>query len=714
MNHSPLTVLFLIALLSFGCVKDEGKITKPNLNTDTTSGSGGGGVPSNGTDDPLASYAWHLENTGQSSFSSSGGLAGEDINLKSVHDTLDIKGRNVKIAVSDTGVDIDHADLGSNALSASAHRNYVFSDPSRWAGASPFPLDDESHGTSVTGLISAVGWNGVGSRGVAPSSKFAGFRYIFEYSASETEASMLAREIDQMSGDFDIFNYSYGYSGSVFVNVDPTVLTSLELGVTSLRNGKGANYIQSSGNSYTEEYELCVGPAVTCEMKVSGNSNSSADQASPHKIIVGAVNANGMSSSYSTPGSGLWVSAPGGEFGFSEPAMITTDISSCSAGESYRNTNYNYFNFGSNLLNTSCDYTSLFNGTSSAAPVVSGVVALMLEANPNLNWREIKHILALTSDNIDYDPIFNTITHPWGYNLASYVYDLKWTRNSAGFYFSNWYGFGRVNALEAVQLAQGWTSGTLGTYEKTLNTIPNPDQWYYDSGAISLAIPDESASGVEDQIWVGHNFIIEAIQIQITTDHTWPGDLAVHLVSPSGTESRLLTANNNIYSLELDPNTLLLSNAFYGERSLGYWKIKVIDGSSAITTKDDGSITGTGSLLNWKILVHGHQSSSDLLNPYPITMLTMASSSTSATATPFFSFAHSTSQSNLLRYEAAVGTTPGGIDKKGWTSIGSGNNSQQITGLTLTDATTHYLSIRAVDQQNDYSSIQVKSWIPDF
>ncbi|WP_408097187.1 S8 family serine peptidase [Peredibacter sp. HCB2-198] len=704
---------FLIAmLLAFGCVKDEGNISKPNSGTGTTSGSGGG-TPSNGTEDPLASYAWHLENRGQSSFSASGGIAGEDIKVKTVHSTLNIKGNNVRIAVSDTGVDTDHADLISNMLTTE-HRNYVFTQPSRWAGASPYPSDNEAHGTAVSGLIAAVGWNGIGSRGVAPSAKFAGFRYIFAYSSSETEASMLAREIDQMSGNFDIFNYSYGYSGSDFINVDPSIFTQLEYGVTNQRSGKGSIYVQSAGNSYTDYYDLCSGPAISCQMKVSGNSNSSADQASPHKILVGAVNAMGLSSSYSTPGSGLWVSAPGGEFGIDEPAMITTDISGCSSGDSYRNNNYNYFNFGSNPLNPYCDYSSLFNGTSSAAPVLSGVVALMLEANPSLTWREVKHILALTSDNIDYDPFNNTLNHPWGFNLASYVYDVKWTRNAAGFYFSNWYGFGRVNALSAVQEAQSWISGSLGTYEKTLNTVPNPDQWYYDSGAINLAIPDEDATGVEDRIWVGHDFIIEAIQIQITTNHTWPGDLAVHLVSPSGTESKLLNINSNIFSLGLDANTLLLSNAFYGERSVGYWKIKIVDGSSAITTKDDGSITGTGSLLNWKILVHGHQSPSDLVKPYPVTMLSMPSGSTSATNSPIFSFAHTTSLSNLDHYEVAVGTTPGGSNVKNWYSLGQANTTLQVTGMSLQDTTTYYLSIRAVDNQGEYSSVQVKSWVPDF
>src|SRR5690606_2193598 len=184
----------------------------------------------------------------------------------------------------------------------------------------------------------------------------------------------------------------------------------------------------------------------TCFVLVSGNTNHHTEMATPHKIIVGATNANRVISSYSTPGSSVWVSAPGGEYGTTSPAMITTEIMGCNAGSSFRNANYPLeFDFGFNTFNLQCDFTSRFNGTSSAAPVVSGVVALMLEANPNLTWRDVKHILAVTSDKIDYDPVLNILDHPWGYNPfgASYVYDYKWVENASGFLYSNTYGFGR-------------------------------------------------------------------------------------------------------------------------------------------------------------------------------------------------------------------------------------------------------------------------------
>lgn len=700
-------VIFLLLLFSISCVKEEGKVSGGNI--DTTPDGGETGAPTDGSStgspstgsDPLASQAWHLHNTGQTAFSDSSGIPGEDINVKYVHETLDILGRGIRIAVSDSGTELDHPDLNDNALATSEHRNYTFASSAAWKGSSPHPSDGDSHGTGVTGLISAEGWNNLGSRGVAPSSKFAAFRYIFTPSASETETSLLAKTIDQTYGNFDIFNYSYGKNGLIFFQEDPTYLEAVEVGANELRNGKGAIYVQSSGNSYTDAYQLFCADSTdpACYAYLAGNTNHHTELATPYKIVVGATNAVGEAASYSTPGSALWISAPGGEFGISSPAMITTDIMGCNAGYAYRDANQPLeFDFGFNSLNLQCDYSSRFNGTSSAAPVVSGVVALMLEANPNLTWRDVKHILAVTADEIDYNPLLNTLDHPHAANPfgLSYIYDYKWVENASGFLYSNTYGFGRVDATEAVEMALTHDLSLLGTYE---NTKSPDDVWYYDSGTlVGKTIPDESSSGVEDKIWVGHNYIIESVQISLTTDHEWPGDLAIHLVSPSGTESRLLNLNNMAYSEGLDPEFLMISNAFYGEESEGYWTIKVYDGDA----------TGIGELINWKIMINGRRNPAHLSKPYPPTFMTLGIPS-SVDASPVFSFSDSITHSSLLRYEAAVGDAPNNVSVKGWTNIGLTNSGQQLTGLSLVSGQVYYLKVRAVSASG-VSSVQLLPW----
>jgi subtilisin-like proprotein convertase family protein len=94
---------------------------------------------------------------------------------------------------------------------------------------------------------------------------------------------------------------------------------------------------------------------------------------------------------------------------------------------------------------------------------------------------------------------------------------------------------------------------------------------------------------------VTQDYVIESIQIKISTNHTQVGDLGVELTSPSGTNSKLLLINSNIQHAGLSDYTLL-TNAFYREHSLGDWTIKVIDGAAS----------DIGHLTSWKIKVNGH------------------------------------------------------------------------------------------------------------
>lgn len=707
--HFRFICLFL--LLASSCVKDEGKISEAHSSGGTTGTTSGGGTTGTSTgtpgtgNDPLAREAWHLENTGtQKGFSSSAGLSGEDIKVKYVHETLNILGRGIRVAVSDTGTELEHPDLYSNTL-PDEHRNYTSNYAPDWHNTSPAPSDYEAHGTAVAGLIAALGWNNIGSRGVAPSANFAAFRFIFNRPQTETESSYLAKEIDQLYGDFDIFNFSYGWNSIYFVPDDETVMEAVKLGVTELRNRKGTLYVQSAGNGFHEAYRIsvCNPGCSVVTFQVTGNANSHSDLATPYKIVVGATNAIGRKSSYSTPGSNLWVSAPGGEYGTSSPAMISTDLQGCNAGMSFRNIAYpNLFDFGNHAHNPVCDYTNRMNGTSAAAPVVSGVIALMLEANPNLKWRDVKHILALTSDQIDYDIII-PLAHPRGHDISGHVYDYKWVVNKANIPFSNFYGFGRVNATRAVEMARSYLPGTLGTFHQTKNS---DETWYYDSGElIGKRIADQNPASLEDRIWVGHNYLIENIQIKLTTSHVFPGDLSIILVSPRGTESRLLNLNSKIYA-ETDDEGISLrdfimsSNAFYGEESEGFWTIKITDGSN---------IFGSGDLLRWKILVNGRKRPNDLLKPLPPSFITLGATPTGTDKTPVFSFTNSETHSSVTRYEARVEKNSDGTVVKAWTSLGLTNYNHQFTGLSLDSDTLYDLRIRAVNSSGT-SSIQLKQW----
>lgn len=537
-------------------------------------------IPTTGAD-PLVSSAWHLQNTGQNSFSNGSGKAGSDLRILRAHE-LGYIGRGVRIAVSDSGVEISHPDLAANELRGE-HRSYSGA-PSTWHGSQPTPEGGDSHGTAVSGLVNAVSGNGIGSMGVAPGARFAGFYFIGRF--RDTSSSYEARVLDQILGDFDIFNYSYGYANCFFVPTSGEVIRAYKKGVTTLRNGKGAIYVKAAGNDYKGSNSQCYsGDGST----FFGNANTNEDQNHPYLIVTGAVNASGEASSYSSPGSNLWVSSAGGEFGDQAPAMVTTDLQGCSQGYSISSSWSSLFNRGQHNQNPHCNYTNVMNGTSSAAPTLAGVVALMLEANPDLSWRDVKHILAETASPLHFSTA--AYGHPTGANLSGHNYDHSYTVNAAGKRFSNTFGFGRVDAEKAVALARDYTY-PLGAYKETeTNGV-----WDHRSGFVNLAIPDRSATGASHTLSVSQNLKVEAVQIKVEIDHPFISDIGIELTSPSGTTSKILRINSNIKDRGLYGFTLL-SNAFYGENSVGSWKIKVIDGKSG----------NTGRLSSWELKINGGQ-----------------------------------------------------------------------------------------------------------
>lgn len=537
-------------------------------------------IQTNGAD-PLVSYAWHLQNTGQNAFSSGAGIAGNDLRVLRAH-SLGYIGRGIRIAVSDSGIETNHPDLSSNQLSGE-HRSY--SGPSSsWHGSQPVPEGGDAHGTAVSGLINAVSGNGIGSMGVAPGAKFAGFYFIGRF--RDSTSSYEARVLDQIIGDFDIFNYSYGYANCFFVPTTDEVIQAYKKGVTTLRDGKGAIYIKAAGNDYKGSNSQCYqGDNST----FYGNANTNEDQNHPYLVVTAASNASGEASSYSSPGSNVWVTSAGGEFGDSSPAMITTDLQGCSKGFSNSGSWSSVFNKGQHQLNSLCNYTNVMNGTSSAAPTLAGIVALMLEANPDLTWRDVKHILATTSNPIHYSTA--GFQHPSGAGLSGHTYDFSYIVNKAGMKFSNTFGFGRVDAEKAVIAARDYTFPLKPYVETETNGL-----WDYRSNFINQAIPDKSASGTSHALNVTKNLKVEAVQIKVEIDHGSVGELGVELTSPSGTVSKILRINSNIKDRGLFGFTLL-SNAFYGENSPGNWTIRVLDAKSG----------NTGRLLSWELKINGGQ-----------------------------------------------------------------------------------------------------------
>jgi subtilisin family serine protease len=579
------------------CVVDNGGGAMPTAAVTNVAVSCSVPVPFNiaSLTDPLAPQQWHLKNTGQTGFADTPGVATFDIDVDPAFG-LGYTGAGVTVAVVDSGLEIGHEDLSLNVVpNGSWNFNTGTTNPTSTATTG-------DHGTSVAGLIAMLK-NTVGGIGVAPRARLKGFNLLAVPKPLESQFldSIGASNASPNSSDVAIFNQSFGIDTITPVLVDPldeAQYAAGTVGPNALRGGKGAIYVKAGGNGF-QVAESGSTPPTTVDCTVLGlglsceNANFDPVNTLPYQIIVGAVNASGIKASYSTAGSAIWVSAPGGEFGQNnsishrtgvavQPAMVTTDQSGPAQGFAKTGTITSTFD-QCGAPNTSCNYTNTFNGTSSATPVTVGVVALMLEANPALTWRDVKHILASTARKIDASGGIVTV--------GSYSAEPGWLDNFASptrFHFHNWYGFGLIDAAAAVKMAK--------TYSVNLGTFTNTG--FISSPGLGLAIPDQSAVGVTSTINVpaGTVQVIEAVQLRVDIKHTFDGDLAIEVTSPMGMRSVVKNFADGYADAHDLTNQVFLSNAFYGENPVGPWTIKVVDGFAG----------DVGTLNNWAIRVYGH------------------------------------------------------------------------------------------------------------
>lgn len=553
--------------------------TCPDLDRNTSPGTG----------DPLVSGQWNLDNTGQTAYAASGGVAGEDLDMRgAIADGP--TGEGVRIAVVDSGLEICHPDLEGNVESGASY-NFNSRDWHDSSSTDPyFSHAFGDHGTSVAGVIASRANNGIGGRGVAPEASIRGYNYL-EANAQDGPLldSLGASNANPNSTDVDIFNMSFGSVGGEF-NTSPDQLAAYRNGVNELRGGKGAIYVKAAGNGF----QRCA--SMVRRHQASGlNINqeigcvpSIADPATnlPYLMSVAAFNAKGKRASYSASGSSIWVTAPGGEYGSAEPAMITTDQMGSDRG-------YDSLIFGlagrtRGLMpgatdNPLGDYVSTFNGTSASVPNASAAVALLLDEYPDLTWRDVKYILAKTARKID--PDVPELKVSFGGEPA--VLRHGWITNAAGYNFHNWYGFGAISVDDALALAAIHTADSLGSFVD--------GQVFSSSQAVS--IPDQNGAGVSQTLTVSglpDSATIEAVGITLDISHPFTNDLGVYLVSPLGTESILLPVFTETLVNNVDLDWDLLSNAFYGESPNGDWTLRVIDAASG----------DTGTLNAWSLRLY--------------------------------------------------------------------------------------------------------------
>lgn len=496
--------------------------------------------------DPLVPNQWHLDNASTERthlnienawlYGASGG----------------VRGTGVRIGVVDDGLQTAHPDLAPNVDTANDkdwNGNDSDPNPAPQPFPDPAPEEGDHHGTACAGNAAARGNNGLGVSGSAPEATLVGLRLIAGASNDTTESEAMAY-LPQL---IQIKSNSWGPidDGATLEAPGSLTLAALANAASSGRGGLGSIILWAGGNGGD----------------VLDNSNYDGYANNIHTIPIAATDSEGGQSWYSEPGANLVVAAPssGDLLGITTVDRTGIDgynnVSSASGG----------------------DYTNDFGGTSSATPTAAGVVALMLEKNPGLGWRDVKEIL---------------IRSAYKFSPA----DADWADNSAGFHFNHKFGAGLIDATAAVNLAATWTNLPAATSQSVAQT------------GLSVSVPDNNATGVTRSFaFTGSNLRVEHATVTFTANHTNRGDLEVILTSPSGMVSRLAEEHNdtgNNYSA-----WTFSSVRHWGENSAGTWTLKVADRAAGTT----------GTLVAATVTLHGTPGTP--INPGPVVAITSPAAS---------------------------------------------------------------------------------------
>lgn len=480
--------------------------------------------------DPLVNRQWHL-------FTNYG------IDVLPVW--ADYSGLGVKVGIFDQGINAVHPDLSANFVSG------LSVDALGLSGDGLPTLTTDNHGTAVSGTVAAAR-NGLGVVGVAYQASL-----VSIYSSLTNNFESEIQQAYTYAQRLDILNDSWGYSNyfksstnyAFYDNfLDPNFMAAAQALADLARLGRGGLgtiVVQSAGNSYS----------------YGDDTNLHNFQNSPYIITVAATNYAGAVATFSSPGTSILVTAPGQQ-------IYTTDRLDA---DGYQVGDYAYV-----------------DGTSFSAPIVSGVVALMLQANPDLGYRDVQEILAYTSQKIDA----NSAT--WSYNGAT-----NW--NGGGLHYdvgNNRFGYGLVDAQAAVRLAETWH------LQQTVSNLASATV----TRAAQLAIPDANTTGITDSLSFTTDLQIERVDVHVQITHPYIGDLKIQLIAPSGVSSWLLWrpasgALSAFGSSQDNINFTFDTVANWGESSVGTWGLHVVDAAGL----------SVGTLDQWSLTVYGkHQTQDDV------------------------------------------------------------------------------------------------------
>ncbi|CAH8440725.1 unnamed protein product [Dicrocoelium dendriticum] len=440
--------------------------------------------------------------------------------------SLGYTGKGVVLTIMDDGIDYNHTDLRQNYdPKASYDLNDGDSDPM------PNMKDSKNnkHGTRCAGQIAAEGNNSVCMVGIAYNARIGGIRMLDGYITDRLESDTLSFRNDYIQ----IYSGSWGPEDNGKLYEGPGVLaqSAFQHGVASGRHGFGNIYVWASGNG-----------------GIQGDSCAADGYASsPFTLSVSGVGErNGRPWYLEQCSSTLVTTYSSGAH--SEKMIVTLDPQQ------------------------KC--TDTHTGTSASAPMAAAIIALLLEANPRLGWRDVQYVTLMTPN-----------PHPF--------IDGNFTRNAVGRQYSQLYGYGLMDAGKMVRLGELWRglpphhrcTSKVGSAKLSLLGFFNHTLALNFSGCVppprldGQSYTDYLHSRSEDGSPVRY---LEHVQLYADIDYQRRGLLQITMISPSGTETvlqppRILDEHSGNIGLLRWPLTTV---QLWGESAIGTWHIRLdnIDG----------------------------------------------------------------------------------------------------------------------------------------
>jgi subtilisin-like proprotein convertase family protein/subtilisin family serine protease len=516
--------------------------------------------------EPLYKRAWHLN----------GNLVAEGVDARASsrcaeawHRLGSFGSPGVVIAISDDGCRLDHPDF--NGLDKFADWGYFRGtrlvrrgDPDGQPGHM-YEMGS-NHGTSCAG-VSAGEADGTFTVGAAPACRLLPIKWESQGPSLFISDSKLRSVLDFIADKADVMSNSWG---TVPMNLLARTVVDriVDLAVRGGRRGKGIVFLWAAGNENCPiQLDTAVEVPYTDGWDPSGRHWIGVQKSkrfrntlagAPGVMHVAAMSSGARRSHYSNYGPGIDIAAPSSNshayWRMSLPGLGIVAPTGQGSG-----------------------YELQFGGTSSATPLVAGVAALVISANPQLSAAQVISILRRSaSKELDFSVYPRTPQAPfdpdtsWDVSpIAPYDGGEFVDIGHADGTWSPWFGFGKVDAERAVALAVAAAPGAAEVLAQ---------------GQPELEIPDNDARGIEDQLTVSAVGRVQSVRLTVDIEHPYIGDLAVTLIAPAGARARVHYRSGggraNLRS-EWQSSTSVALAALRGMPAGGIWRLQVSDLAAA-------------------------------------------------------------------------------------------------------------------------------------